>query len=135
MQEKIHLFERSKVCHLVPRPINRTVIRTMWVYRNKADEHGKSIRNKARVIVQGYNQEEGMDYDDTFTPVASIEAIKIPIAFALYIEFKSYKMCVKSAFQNGILKNEMYVKQPPGFENVDYPHHVFKLVKALYGLK
>lgn len=86
-------------------------------------------------MVQGYNQEEGIDYDDTFAPVARMEAIRILIAFAAHMEFKLFQMDVKSAFLNGNLKEEVYVKQPPGFEDGDLPNHVLKLDKTLYGLK
>ena len=77
MQEELHKFERSKVWYLVPRPVGRTVIGTRWVFRNKLDENGVITRNKSRLVVQGYNQEEGIDYDETFSPVARMEAIKI----------------------------------------------------------
>jgi len=91
------------------------------------DEQGTVTRNKARLVVQGYNQEEGIDYEETFAPVARIEAIKILIAFVAYMEFKLYQIDVKSAFLNGYLKEEVYVMQPPGFENTKFPNHVFKL--------
>ncbi|XP_049381315.1 uncharacterized protein LOC125845854 [Solanum stenotomum] len=106
-----------------------------WVFRNKLDENGVITRNKSRLVVQGYNQEEGIDYDEAFAPVARMEAIRILIAFAAFMEFKLFQMDVKSAFLNGDLKEEVYVKQPPGFEDVDCPNHVFKLNKALYELK
>ena len=85
--------------------------------------------------MQGYNQEEGIDYDETFAPVARMEAIRILIAFAAFMGFKLYQMDVKSAFLNGDLKEDVYVKQPPGFEDVELPNHVFRLNKTLYGLK
>ena len=105
------------------------------MFRNKLDEHGTIIRNKARLVVQGYNQEEGIDYDENFAPVARIEAIRLLIAFASHMEFTLYQMDVKSAFLNGLLQEEVFVKQPPGYENNDFPDHVYKLDKALYGLK
>ena len=135
MQEELNQFERSRVWNLVPKPQNRTVIGTRWVFRNKLDEQGQIVRNKARLVVQGYNQEEGIDYDETFAPVARIEAIRILVAYAAHMEFKLYQMYVKSAFLNGYLQEEVYVKQPPRFENTIYPDHVYKLDKALYGLK
>ena len=92
-------------------------------------------RNKSRLVAQGYNQEEGIDYDETFAPVARMEAIRILISFATFMGFKLYQMDVKSAFLNGDLKEEVYVKQPPGFEDAELPNHVFRLNKALYGLK
>ncbi|XP_049410536.1 uncharacterized protein LOC125873707 [Solanum stenotomum] len=133
MQKELHQFERSKVWRLVPKPLNRTIIGTRWVFKNKLDEHGTITRNKSRLVVQGYNQEEGINYDETFAPVVRMEAIRILISFATYMEFKLFQMDVKSAFLNGYLKEELYVKQPLGFEDVDLPNHV--LDKALYGLK
>ncbi|GJS23253.1 retrovirus-related pol polyprotein from transposon TNT 1-94 [Tanacetum coccineum] len=103
--------------------------------KNKKDEHGTTTKNKARLVVQGYSQEEGIDYDETFAPVARMEAIRIFLAFATYMNFKVYQMDVKSAFLNGKLKEEVYVKQPPGFESSEFPDYVCKLDKALYGLK
>ena len=114
---------------------DRTIIGTKWVFRNKLDECRTVTRNKVQLVVQGYNQEEGIDYEETFAPVARIEAIRILIAFAAHIEIKLYQIDVKSAFLNGYLKDEVYVKQPPGFESDEFPNHVFKLDKALYGLK
>ena len=135
MQNELNEFERNKVWDLVERPPDRTIIGTRWVFRNKLNEDGDIIRNKARLVAQGYNQEEGIDYDETFAPVARLESIRIMLAFASYMNIKLYQMDVKCAFLNGYLQEEVYVKQPPGFENPDLPNHVFKLNKALYGLK
>ena len=99
------------------------------------DEHGVVIRNKARLVAQGYTQEEGIDYDETFAPVARMEAIRIFLAYAAHKGFKVQQMDVKSAFLNGKLEEEVYVKQPPGFEDSKKPGYVYKLDKALYGLK
>nr|GEX68771.1 retrovirus-related Pol polyprotein from transposon TNT 1-94 [Tanacetum cinerariifolium] len=106
-----------------------------WVFRNKKDETRIVIKNKERLVAQGYNQQEGIDYDGTFAPVARLEAIKIFLAFATYMNFIVYQMGVKSAFLNGKLKAEVYVKQPLCFESSEFPNHVCKLDKALYGLK
>ncbi|GJT72039.1 retrovirus-related pol polyprotein from transposon TNT 1-94 [Tanacetum coccineum] len=103
--------------------------------KNKRDETGIVIKNKAWLVAQGYNQQEGIDYDETFTPVARLKAIRIFLAFATYMNFIVYQMDIKSAFLNGKLKEEVYVKQPPGFESNEFPNHVCKLDKALYGLK
>ncbi|GJV36363.1 retrovirus-related pol polyprotein from transposon TNT 1-94 [Tanacetum coccineum] len=92
-------------------------------------------RNKARLVSQDYNQQEGIDYDEAFAPVARIEAIRIFLAFATYMNFTVYQMDVKSTFLNGKLKEEVYVKQPPSFESNEFPNHVCKLDKSLYGLK
>ena len=93
------------------------------------------VRNKARLVAQGYSQEEGIDFDETFAPVARLEAIRMLLAFSCYMNFKLYQIDVKSAFLNGFINEEVYVKQPPGFQNFEFPNHVFKLTKALYGLK
>ncbi|GKD70978.1 retrovirus-related pol polyprotein from transposon TNT 1-94 [Tanacetum coccineum] len=102
---------------------------------SKRDETRIVIKNKERLVAQGYNQQEGIDYDETFAPVARLEPIRIFLAFATYMNFIVYQMDAKSAFLNGKLKEEVYVKQPPGFESNEFPNHVYKLDKALYGLK
>ncbi|GJW24620.1 retrovirus-related pol polyprotein from transposon TNT 1-94 [Tanacetum coccineum] len=116
-------------------PYGKTIIGSKWVFRNKKDETGIVIKNKVRLVAQGYNQQEGIYYDETFAPVARLESIRIFLAFATYMNFIIYQMDVKSAFLNGKLKEEVYVKQPPGFESNEFPNHVCKLDKALYGLK
>ncbi|KAH9679831.1 hypothetical protein KPL71_026290 [Citrus sinensis] len=108
---------------------------TKWVFRNKMDESGVVVRNKARLVAQGYNQEEGIDFDETFAPVARLESIRMLLAYACHKDFILYQMDVKSAFLNGYILEEVYVKQPPDFENDKFPNHVYKLLKALYGLK
>ncbi|KAI3681723.1 hypothetical protein L6452_36527 [Arctium lappa] len=135
MQEELTEFTRNKVWNLVPRPSDKTVIGTKWVFRNKLDEHGTVTRNKARLVAQGYRQEEGIDYDETFAPVARLEEIRLFLAYAVYKDFIVYQMDVKSAFLNGKLNEEVYVEQPPGFYDPKYPNYVYKLDKALYGLK
>jgi len=135
MQEELHQFERNKVWHPEPRPKDRSIVGTKWVFKNKLDEFGIVTRNKVRLVVQGYIQEEGIDYEKTFAPVARIEAIHILVAFTAHMEIKLYPMDLKSAFLNGYRKEEVYVSQAPSFENHDFPNHVFKLDKALYGLK
>ena len=104
-------------------------------FKNKLDESGVITRNKARLVAKGYNQEEGIDYEETFAPVARLEAIRILLGFASMKRFKLYHMDVKSAFLNGYIKEEVYVEQPPGFEDPRHLNHVFKLKKVLYGLK
>jgi hypothetical protein len=86
-------------------------------------------------VAKGYSQVEGLDFGETYTPVARLESIRILLAYAIYHGFKLYQMDVKSAFLNGPIKEEVYVEQPPGFEDSEYPNHVYKLSKALYGLK
>ncbi|CAM8965553.1 unnamed protein product [Rhodiola kirilowii] len=104
MQEELHQFERNKVWQLVPRPKNQTVIGTKWVFKNKLDDKGQVVRNKARFLVKGYNQQEGIDYDETFAPVARLEAIRLLIAYSAYHGFKLQQMDVKTTFLNGVLK-------------------------------
>ena len=135
MQDELNQFERNKVWKLVPRPNDYPIVGTKWVFKNKLDESGNVIRNKARLVAKGYNQIEGIDFDETFAPVARLEAIRILLSFACYKGFKLKQMDVKSAFLNGDLKEEVFVEQPPGFENHVFPNHVYKLEKALYGLK
>nr|GEV63222.1 retrovirus-related Pol polyprotein from transposon TNT 1-94 [Tanacetum cinerariifolium] len=134
-QDKLNQFARNKVWTLFPAPYGKTIISLIWVFRNKRDETKIVIKNKARLVAQGYNQQEDIDYDETFAPVARFEAIRIFLGFATYMNFIVYQMDVKSAFLNGKLKEEVYVKQPPGFESNEFPNHVCKLDKALYGLK
>ncbi|GJZ35181.1 retrovirus-related pol polyprotein from transposon TNT 1-94, partial [Tanacetum coccineum] len=104
------------------------------VFKNKKDEHGITTK-KIRLVAQGYSQEEGIDCDETFAPLARMEAIRVFLAFATYMNFIVFQMDVKSAFLIGKLKEEVYVKQPPGFESSEFPDDVRKLVKTLYGLK
>nr|GEV56505.1 ribonuclease H-like domain-containing protein [Tanacetum cinerariifolium] len=112
----------------------RKAIGTKWVFQNKKDERGIVIRNKARLVAQGCTQEEGIDYDEVFTPVARIKAIRLFLAYASFIGFLVYQMDVKNAFLYGRIEKEVYVCQPLGFEDPDYPDKVYKVKKALYGL-
>ncbi|GKA05877.1 putative ribonuclease H-like domain-containing protein [Tanacetum coccineum] len=134
MQEELLQFKIQKVWVLVDLPYGKKAIGTKWVYRNKKDERGVVVRNKARLVAQGHRQEEGIDYDEVFAPVARIEAIRIFLAFASYMGFIVYQMDVKSAFLYGKIDEEVYVSQPPGFLDPKYPQKVYKVVKALYGL-
>ena len=135
MQEELNQFEKINVWTLVSRPKKYPVIGTKWVYRNKLYEHENAIRNKARLIAKGYNQEERIDFDETFAHVARLEAIKLLLAYVCFINFKLFQMDVKSIFLNSYITEEVYVEQPSDFENHAFPNHVFKLNKALYGLK
>jgi hypothetical protein len=135
MHEELENFERNHVWELVERPPNCHPIGTKWVWKNKEGENGMVVRNKSRLVAQGNSQKEGIDYEETFAPVARLEAIQILLAFAVAKGFKLYQMDVKSAFLNGVIEEEVYVKQPPGFESEKYPHKVYRLRRALYGLK
>jgi hypothetical protein len=135
MHEELENFERNQVWELVEPPPNCKPIGTKWVWKNKEGENGEVVRNKSRLVAQGYSQKEGIDYEETFSLVAHLEAIRILLDFYVSKGFKLYQMDVKSAFLNGFLEEEIYVKQPPGFESVEFPHRVYRLRKALYGLK
>ncbi|KAI3816013.1 hypothetical protein L1987_15698 [Smallanthus sonchifolius] len=134
MQEKLLQFKRQDVWKLVDLPPGQTAIGTRWVFRNKQDERGIVVKNKARLVAQGYTQEKGIDYDEVFAPVARLEAIRIFLAYAASKNFMVYQMDVKSAFLYGKIGEEVYVKQPPGFVDPTHPNKVLKLDKALYGL-
>ncbi|GJR05374.1 retrovirus-related pol polyprotein from transposon TNT 1-94 [Tanacetum coccineum] len=126
--------EPKKVWTLVDLLHGKRAIGTKWVYMNKKDERGIIIRNKARLVAQGYTQEEGIDYDEVFAPVARIEAIRLFLAYASFKDFIVYHMDVKSAFMYGKIEEEVYVCQPTGFEDPEFPDRVYKVEKALYGL-
>ncbi|GJU46806.1 putative ribonuclease H-like domain-containing protein [Tanacetum coccineum] len=134
MQEELLQFKLQEVWTLVDLPNRKRVIGSKWVFRNKKDEREIVIRNKARLVAQGYTQEEGIDYDEVFAPVARIEAIRLFLAYASFKDFVVYQMDVKSAFLYGKIEEEVYVCQPPGFEDPDFPDRVYKVEKALYGL-
>ncbi|GJY96601.1 retrovirus-related pol polyprotein from transposon TNT 1-94 [Tanacetum coccineum] len=134
MQDELLQFSLQKVWRLVDLPKGKHAIGTKWVYRNKKDERGIVVRNKARLVAQGYTQEEGIDYDEVFAPVARIEAIRLFLAYASFMGFIVYQMDVKSAFLYGTIEEEVYVCQPPGFEDPQFPDKVYKVEKALYGL-
>ena len=111
------------------------MIETKWVFWNKQDRDGIVIRNKARLVAQDYTQVEGLDFGETYAPVARLEAIRILLAYACAHDIKLYQLAVKSAFLNGYINELVYVEQPPGFEDEKKPNHVYKLSKALYKLK
>ncbi|GKB96712.1 putative ribonuclease H-like domain-containing protein [Tanacetum coccineum] len=134
MQEELLQFKLQEVWTLVELPNRKRAIGTKWVFRNKKDERGIVIKNKARLVAQGYTQEEGIDYDEVFALVARIEAIRLFLAYASFKDFVVYQMDVKSDFLYGKIKEEVYVCQPPGFEDLDFPNRVYKVEKALYGL-
>jgi hypothetical protein len=134
MQEELNNFKRNEVWSLMRRP-KQNVVGTKWVFRNKEDEHGVVTRNKARLVAKGYAQVVGLDFGETFALVARLESFQILLAYAAHHSFRMFQMDVKSAFLNGPIKEEVYVEQPPGYEDDMYPNHVYKLYKALYGLK
>jgi hypothetical protein len=135
MDEELDQIEKNDTWELVPRPKNKNVIDTKWVFRNKLNEDGQVTRNKARLVCKGYAQIEGIDFEETFAPVARMEAIHLILAYACSKNVKVYQMDVKSSFLNGELEEEVYIEQPEGFQLSENTDYVCKLKKALYGLK
>ncbi|GKD20449.1 retrovirus-related pol polyprotein from transposon TNT 1-94, partial [Tanacetum coccineum] len=133
MQKELNQFKTNNVWSLVPPPNNQTIIGTKWILKNKLDENDIVSRNKARA--QGYNQQEIIDFDETYAPVARLESIRNLLVYDYAHDFKLYQMDLKSAFLNGFINEEVYVAQLPEFIDFEKPNHVFKLKKALYGLK
>ncbi|GJX61590.1 putative ribonuclease H-like domain-containing protein, partial [Tanacetum coccineum] len=133
MQEELLQFKLQKVWVLVDLSYGKKVIGTKWVFRNKRDERSIVVKNKARLVAQGFRQEEGIDYDEVFAHVSRIEAIRLFLAFASYMGFTVYQMDVKSAFLYGTIEEEVYVHQPPVFVDPAHPNKAYKVIKALYG--
>ena len=135
MKEKLLMIKRNNTWELVERPQNRNVIGVKWVYRTKLNADGSINKLKARLVVKGYAQIFGVDYSDTFAPVARLDTIRLLLAIAAQLNWKVYQMDVKSAFLNGVLQEEIYTEQPEGFANEGEEDKVCLLKKALYGLK
>jgi hypothetical protein len=135
MNEELDQIEKNDTWELVPRPKNKNVIGTKWVFMNKLNEDGQVTRNKARLVCKGYAQIEGINFEETFSPVARMEAIWLLLAYACSKNVKVYQMDVKSSFLNGELEEEVYIEQPEGFQLSKNADYVCKLKKALYGLK
>ena len=135
MHQELHQFVRNNVWELVPRPKDTHVISTKWIFKNKADKDGEVVRIKSQLVAQWYTQVEGVDFNESFAPVARLKSICILLSIACVMNFKLYQMDVKSAFLNGLLQEEVFVKQPKGFQDRHFPDHVLRLKKALYGLK
>ncbi|GJX37275.1 retrovirus-related pol polyprotein from transposon TNT 1-94 [Tanacetum coccineum] len=135
MQDELNQFERLQVWELVPRPEGKNIIALKWHWKNKYDAENIVVRNKSRLVAKGYKQEEGIDFEESFAPVARLEAIRMLIAYAAHNGIIIFQMDVKTAFLNGPLKEEVYVNQPEGFIDPKFPNHVYRLKKALYGLK
>nr|GFB12956.1 Gag-Pol polyprotein [Tanacetum cinerariifolium] len=135
MQEELHQFDRLDVWELVDRPLCTNVINLKWLWKNKRDEENTVIRNKSLLVARGYAQKEGVDFEESFVPVARLEAVRLFIAYAAHKSFTIYQMDVKTAFLYGPLKEEVYVYQPFGFVDLYHPDQVYRLKKALYSLK
>nr|GEW56632.1 copia protein [Tanacetum cinerariifolium] len=129
------LVEKEAIEELVPNPMNMTIIGTKWIFRKKLDENGVVSINKARLVAQVYNEQKGIDYDETYAPVARLESIRILLAYACALDFKLFQMDVKIEFLNGFINEEIYVAQPLEFIDFAKPNHVYRLKKALYRLK
>ncbi|GKC37392.1 retrovirus-related pol polyprotein from transposon TNT 1-94 [Tanacetum coccineum] len=120
---------------LVECPVGRNIIKVKWIWKNKTDAKNTVIRNKSRLVAKGYGQEEGIDFEESFAPVARLEAVRIFVAYAAHKNFPIFQIDVKIAFLNGPLKEEVFVQQADDFVDPDFPNHVYRLKKALYGLK
>nr|GFB87868.1 Gag-Pol polyprotein [Tanacetum cinerariifolium] len=134
-QEELHQFDRLDVWELVDRPLCTNVINLKWLWKNKRNEENTVTRNKSRLVAKGYAQKEGVNFEESFAPVARLEAVRLFIAYAEHKSFTVYQMDVKTAFLYGPLKEEVYVNQPDGFVDPYHPYKVYQLKKALYGLK
>ncbi|GJX77599.1 retrovirus-related pol polyprotein from transposon TNT 1-94 [Tanacetum coccineum] len=135
MQEQLHQFNRLQVWELVDKPFGKTVIKLKWLWKNKKDGDQIVIRNKARLVATGYAQEEGINFEESFSLVARLKAVRIFVSYVAHKSFPIYQMDIKTTFLNGPLKEEVYVAQPDGFVDPDHPKKVYRLMKALYGLK
>nr|GEV24491.1 retrovirus-related Pol polyprotein from transposon TNT 1-94 [Tanacetum cinerariifolium] len=135
MQEELHQFDRLDVWELVDRPLCTNVINLKWLWKNKRDEENTVICNKSRLVAKGYAQKEGVDFEDSFAPVARLEPVRLFIVYAGHKSFTVYQMDVKTTFLYGPLKEEVYVNQPDGFVDPYHLDKVYRLKKALYGLK
>nr|GEW99137.1 Gag-Pol polyprotein [Tanacetum cinerariifolium] len=135
MQKELHQFDRLEVWRLVDRPLCKNVINMNWLWKNKRDEENIVIQNKYRLVAKGYAQKEGVNFEESFAPVARLEAVRLFIAYAAHKSFTVYQIDVKTAFLYGPLKEEVYVNQLDGFVDPYHPDKVYRLKKALYGLK
>jgi len=135
MQEEIHALEKNKTWSLTELPPHHNAIGVKWVYKIKRAGDGSIDHYKARLVVKGYRQRYGIDYDKVFAPVVRFDTIRLIISLAASNKWKIYQLDVKSAFLNGILEEEVYVQQPEGFRVAGKESKVYRLIKALYGLK
>nr|GFB38238.1 retrovirus-related Pol polyprotein from transposon TNT 1-94 [Tanacetum cinerariifolium] len=133
--EELHQFDRLDVWELVDRPLCKNIINMKWLWKNKRNEENIVIRNKSRLVAKGYAQKEGVDFEESFAPVARLEAVRLFITYDVYKSFIVYHMDVKTTFLYGPLKEEVYVNQPDGFVDPYHPDKVYRLKKALYELK
>ncbi|GKF75700.1 retrovirus-related pol polyprotein from transposon TNT 1-94, partial [Tanacetum coccineum] len=120
---------------LVERPADKNVIKVKWLWKNKTDAENMVIPNKSCLIAKGYSQQEGIDFEESFAPVAQLEDVRMFVVYTAHKNFTIYQMDVNTVFLNGPLKEEVFVSHPGGFVDPDFPNHVYRLKKALYGLK
>nr|GFC10807.1 hypothetical protein [Tanacetum cinerariifolium] len=135
LTEELHQFDRLDVWEVVDRPLCTNVINLKWIWKNKRDEENTVIQNKSRLVANGYAQKDGVDFEESFAPVARLESVRLFIAYTAHKSFTVYLMDVKTVFLYGPLKEEVYVNQPDGFVDLYHPDNVYRLKKALYGLK
>nr|GEX57379.1 retrovirus-related Pol polyprotein from transposon TNT 1-94 [Tanacetum cinerariifolium] len=133
--EQNSLFKRLDVLELVECPIGRNIIMVKWIWKSKTDAKNTVIRNKSRLVAKGYSQEEGIDFEKSFAQVLRLEAVRIFVAYAAHKNSPIYQMDIKTAFLNGLLKEEVFVRQLDSFVDPDFSNHIYRLKKALYGLK
>lgn len=131
MEEELQQIEKNNTWELVPRPVDKNVIGTKWVYQNKMNEEGKIVRHKARLMCKGYSQVKGINLEEIFAPMARLEAIRMFLAFSTYKGYKFYQMDIKSSFLNGNLEDKLYMEQPKGFLLHDNETFVCQLKKLL----
>ncbi|GJT15941.1 retrovirus-related pol polyprotein from transposon TNT 1-94 [Tanacetum coccineum] len=135
MQDELNQFKHLDVWELVECPVGKNIIVVKWIWKNKTNAKNKVIRNKSRLVAKGYRKEEGIDFEESFAPVARLEAVRIFVAYAAHKNFRIFQMDVITAFLNEPLKEEVFVRQPDGFVDPEFPNHVYRLKKAIYGLK
>ena len=135
MNAKLEMIEKNNTWELVERPADKPVIGVKWVFKTKLNLDGTVQKHKARLVAKGYAQKPGIDYNETFAPVARLDTIRTLIALAAQKGWMLFQLDVKSAFLNGVLDEEVHVEQPEGFELKNAGHKIYKLRKALYGLK
>jgi hypothetical protein len=131
MNDELDQIEKNNTWEMVPRPEGKNIIGSKWIFKKKMNEKGQVLWNKEILVSKGYAQIEGLNFDETFAPVARLEAIRIFLSYACHKRFKVYQMDVKLAFLNRYLKEEVYMEQPEGFELKDNPNLVCNLKKAL----
>lgn len=135
MQDEYDALLRNKTWHLVPPSKGNNIIDCKWVYKMKKKQMGEIDRYKAKLVAKGFKQRYGIDYEDTFGPVVKIATVRLVLSVAISRGWCLRRLDVQNAFLHGVLKQEVFMKQPPGFVSANYPHFICKLDKAIYGLK